>query len=156
MRQHELTRLGYAGLIPFAATAGGVLAAPPIAEASAMTGLCYGAVIASYMAGMGAGGLIVTDKPANRPLLPGMIAALLAWVSVIPSDVIASVAGSAPGSLVAARCGLLIAVFAYLLSIDLAAVRAGGLPDWYAPLRRRLTAGACLSLLVIALGAAAR
>ncbi len=152
-RKTELTILGYAGLTPFAAAAVGAWALPnPHAGEAAGVGLVYGAVIAAYMAGMGAGALIVADPSTNdlgrprEPLLAGMVAALVAWLAAAPS-----IFGVDPAP--TARAVTLILVFAWLLLRDLRAVSGGGLPAWYGPLRIRLTAGACAALAAIAAAA---
>lgn len=144
-RQRELSLLGYAGLIPFfGGAAASCVDDGPHVQLGTTIVLLYGAVIASYMAGMGAGALVTTNPPVRRSLLPGMIAALVAWGAIVPTGFGRS--GDASG---VAGLGALMVVFGYLLARDLAAVREGSLPDWYAPLRRRLTAGASASLVVV-------
>ncbi|RZO65449.1 MAG: DUF3429 domain-containing protein [Parvularculaceae bacterium] len=153
MRQKELTRLGYAGLAPFVASAIGVLAMPEATpNMAAIIGTVYSAIIASYMAGMGAGGLIVSGRPADRALLPGMIASLIAWLAALPLGLSETAGLVLSFNYIPQRCVLMIAVFIYLLKIDLEAVAANGLPGWYAHLRKRLTLGACISLATIAAG----
>ncbi|MGF1544691.1 MAG: DUF3429 domain-containing protein [Parvularculaceae bacterium] len=146
-RQSELTFLGYAGLLPFAAGAVGawVLPAPHAAEAAGV-GVAYGGIIAAYMAGVGAGELLVGVRAEGprEPLLAGMVAALVAWLAAAPA-----IFGVDPS--LAARAGALAIVFAWLLLRDLRAVRRGGLPAWYGPLRIRLTLGACAALGAIAI-----
>ncbi len=147
-RQRELIYLGYSGLIPFAAGALSQWAPAGIASADIVLAareimLAYGAIIVGYMAGMGAGALIVTEKPATDRLWPGMAATLAAWVAIWPA-----VGGVGAGALV--RHLVLIGALLYLLFRDLNAVKAGGLPDWYAHLRIRLTAGASASLAISA------
>lgn len=153
-RQRELSLLGYAGLIPF--FAGAVLQwtpneilGPRTIAAACDALLAYGAIIVAYMAGMGAGGLIVTDRPASDRLWPGMAATLAAWAAIWPT-----LAGVDIGML--ARHLILIGALLMLLFRDLRAAKAGGLPAWYGPLRIQLTAGACASLALSAAAAAIR
>ncbi|MEM9262740.1 MAG: DUF3429 domain-containing protein [Pseudomonadota bacterium] len=140
-RQRELSLLGYSGLIPF--FVGALMTfvdKGPNAFLGASIVIAYGTVIVSYMAGMGAGALIVKDKPAGRPLLPGMICTLIVWIATLGFLL--------NGKMIVGATAMLamIATFAYLLFIDLIAVEKGGLPDWYGPLRIRLTIGACSAL----------
>jgi len=152
-RKAELTALGYAGLIPFAAGAALVWAAPaappgvPLdGELIARVTLLYGGIIAAYMAGAGAGSLIAAEKPAAQPLAPGMIAARAAWGALFPAPL------WIPGAVgEALRFIVVIAALLCLLILDLGAARAGVTPSWYGPLRIRLTTGATLCLALIAL-----
>ncbi|MEO0399312.1 MAG: DUF3429 family protein [Pseudomonadota bacterium] len=136
-QKDELTNLGLLGVAPFALGAVVAWLSPAIlpwsigAAANQIT-LVYGAVIASYMAGMGAGGLVAAGNERRAPLLPGMMAALLAWLAAWPGATFLSVGGFF-------RYSLIIVVLAYLLVRDLTAIRAGDFPNWYAPLRVRLT-----------------
>ncbi|MBI1392706.1 MAG: DUF3429 family protein [Alphaproteobacteria bacterium] len=145
-RQRELSLLGYAGLIPFVAgTAIAFVDDGAHLDAGLTVIMFYGGIIASYMAGMGAGALVVSEKPAGRPLLPGMLAALVAWIVIMPSGF-----HRTDDLWTAARLFALAAVFLFLLTIDLKAVRSGGFPDWYGALRIWLSFGACLALAVVA------
>ena len=73
-----------------------------------------------------------------------MIAALVAWIAIWPRVFAFDLDA-------AWRCILLIGVLAYLLFRDLRAVSENGLPDWYGPLRIRLTIAACSFLGLIAI-----
>ncbi len=150
-RQAEMTRLGLMGLVPFLFGAAAVWIAPlfPEGDIFALTMhsmvLAYGGIIAAYMAGVGAGGLLVGGRAENEPLLPGMIIALVAWVAVW---------GNLPFTLVipgAWRHGLVLVALIYLLLRDLRAVEAGNLPSWYGALRIRLTFWAGLSITAVIL-----
>ena len=148
-RRAEMTELGLAGLAPFWLAAVALWTAPFITSMNfALTmhsmALVYGAVIASYLAGIGAGGLIAGARPSNEPLLPGMVATLLAWIAawtIWPFDLHLGAAW---------RHLLILFVLIYLLFRDLRAVAAGALPSWYGSLRVRLTFWAGLAILAIA------
>ncbi|MEL6379519.1 MAG: DUF3429 domain-containing protein [Pseudomonadota bacterium] len=147
---YPLTRLGYLGLIPFGFGAGIAwlspwLVSPAIALTIAMGTIAYGGIIAAYMAGMGAGGLLTQNKPGIMTYLSGMIATLIAWLMIIPDGYF--FLSIAP---VWRVVGLII-VFAYLYARDLQLAVAGTWPDWYTRLRFRLTAWVFIAL--TALGA---
>lgn len=143
-KQTEMTRLGLLGLIPFVSGAVAVWLAPWLLpthlalDFHQMT-LAYGAIIVAYMAGVGAGAMLGA-RAAGRGLLPGMLATLAAVVCILPPGVFFFSAGAAWRHLV------IILLLIYLLLRDLAAVRVGETPAWYAPLRIRLTFWACVSL----------
>lgn len=144
-----LTRLGLLGLIPFLFGVLAVWISPLLLptrhfalEVHNLT-LAYGGIIAAYMAGMGAGGLIAGPGDEDSRLLPGMLGALTAWIAVSPS---------LPFGLyidASWRYFMVLIVLLFLLWRDLRAVQMGGLPAWYAPLRIRLTFWASLSIIAI-------
>ncbi|MEL7489030.1 MAG: hypothetical protein AAGJ87_17685, partial [Pseudomonadota bacterium] len=79
-----------------------------------------------------------------EPLLPGMIATLVAWLAawtIMPFHIHLGAAW---------RHLIILLVLIYLLLRDLRAVEAGALPSWYGPLRMRLTFWAGLAILAIA------
>lgn len=142
--KNAMTRLGFWGLAPFAAAAAGVWLSPTFVPAGLAydlgeIALLYAAVIASYLAGAGAGGLLARGS-GGEGLAPGMIAALILWVNAWPQGALFI---SLPS---AARYLIAIAIFIYLYLRDRNAVAAGLLPDWYGVLRIRLTFWACLML----------
>ena len=148
-RKEELTRLGFAGLVPLVAGAVLVWLLPAItpqwvAMAVNKIVLAYAGVIAAYMAGAGAGAILASPNQTREPLLPGMIAALIAWIAILPDGFFFLYLPFFW------RYALLILVFAYLLLRDLRAVETGQLPSWYGNLRVRLTLWACLSMALIA------
>ncbi|MEL6506200.1 MAG: DUF3429 domain-containing protein [Pseudomonadota bacterium] len=148
--EYPLTRLGYLGLIPFGFGAGIAwlspwLVAPGLALTIATGTLAYGGIIAAYMAGMGAGGLLGQNRPGVMTYLSGMIATLVAWLMIIPDGYF--FLSIAP----VWRVVGLFAVFIYLYARDLQLAVAGTWPDWYARLRFRLTAWVVIAL--VALGA---
>ncbi|MEM9170721.1 MAG: DUF3429 domain-containing protein [Pseudomonadota bacterium] len=144
-RRGELTALGYAGLLPFFAAAIGVWTEPSagLAAPARALAIAYGAIITAYMAGIGAGGLILGRAPTREALLSGMIATLVAAAAAWPTLPFGILLPTS------ARAGMLIAALIYLLLRDRRAARAGGLPAWYPALRVRLTTGASLSLLAV-------
>ena len=82
--------------------------------------LTYGAVIASFIAGIHWGIYLFKDTALNL-FVHSNIAALLAWFAVV-----ASVPGSA---------GILIICFLYLLFIDKQLANAGTIEAWYMRMR---------------------
>lgn len=143
-RQDEMTRLGLLGLLPLWIPALLIWAAPlvvPLSLASLLVEIAfaYAAVIAGYLAGVGAGGLIGRREDRGEPLAFGMAAALVAWFAIWPTGPFAP----------AWRAVLIILVLSYLLLRDLRAAAAGDFPAWYGPLRIRLTFWAALALLLI-------
>ena len=105
--------------------------------------LAYGGVIAAYLADVGAGGLLSGSRGLNDALLPNMVVALVAFLAVWPNfplnlDIAA-----------AWRHAMVLFVLIYLLLRDLRAIAAGNLPQWYGPLRKRLTFWAGISILAI-------
>lgn len=147
-RREELTGLGLMGLVPFFVCVIGVWLSPWIVSPGAADGLralalFYGAIIVSYLAGFGGGGILAKSPATREPFLPGMIAALAAWLAMLPADAFGVYL---PDYL---RYFLVIAAFAYLLLRDLRAVAGGLLPGWYGALRIRLTFWAVISLMLI-------
>lgn len=147
-RRRELTQLGYWGLAPFIVAFVGVWLSPIIvsyAVADGLRGLAlfYGAIIVGYLAGFGGGGILAKSPVTNEPLLPGMVAALIAWIALLPNDAFGIILRDYM------RYFLIIAALAYLLLRDLRAVSEDLLPDWYGRLRIRLTFWAVISLMMI-------
>lgn len=150
-RQEELTKLGFAGVIPFIGGAVLIWILPLLGSYAAAIAmnihsvvLAYGGIIAAYMAGTGAGAIITSPVKTKEPLLPGMIATLIAWIAIMPNGFLVFSIGAAW------RYGLIIFVLIYLLFRDLRAVENRQLPSWYGNLRVRLTIWASLGLLLIA------
>ncbi len=136
--------LGLAGLIPFLASAGALAAGVggleeggPLYLAVARISLAvYGAVILSFLGGAHWGQELAAARPAA--LAAAVSPSIAGWFAVI----VASPPLSRPGI----GFSLLILGFVALLAYDLAAVRAGLWPRWYARVRLVLTAGAVASL----------
>jgi hypothetical protein len=143
-RQDEMTRLGLMGLAPLWAPAVLIWAAPLVVPMSAAAllveiALAYAAVIAGYLAGVGAGAMLARPDSPREPFVFGMAAALIAWFAILPIGPLAP----------AMRAFLIILVLIYLLLRDLRAVSGCDLPGWYGALRVRLTFWASLAILLI-------
>jgi Protein of unknown function (DUF3429) len=78
------TRLGYGGLLPFAAGALLVWLVRPDAQPYVARGLAaYGALIASFLGGIHWGLAMRQASPTARGLLWGVVPSLLAWPAVM-------------------------------------------------------------------------
>lgn len=148
-RQAEMTRLGLYGLIPFAFGAIAVWITPLLPDGAGFARtmhsmvLAYSGIITVYLAGVGAGGLVAGPRGVNDALLPNMVVTLIAFLAVwtnLPFHLDIPLAW---------RHAILFLALIYLLLRDLRAVEAGNLPQWYGPLRIRLTFWASLSILAI-------
>jgi len=127
--------LGYAGLLPFFASALAVHLLPgALANEAAAILLAYGCVILSFLGGIGWGvGLLVKSDPSSlfvAGVLPSLLA-VAAWLIPGPSALVMLVLGY---------------VAMFLLHRGMA--QAHGLPPWFVTLRLHLSAGASLSLIV--------
>lgn len=147
-RKQELTQLGLWGLAPFIVSFVAVWLSPwlisdYVADGFRALALFYGAIIVSYLAGFGGGGILARSQGTNESLLPGMVAALAAWLALLPADAFGLVLRDY------LRYFLIIAALAYLLLRDLRAVSDGLLPPWFGALRIRLTFWAVISLMMI-------
>ena len=144
--------LGYGGLLPFALLAAATgaggsrslqVAAPlqvggPLLVHGGPALFAYGAVILSFVGALHwAFAMTLPDLPAprrNAVFAWSVVPALLAWVALALAP--------APAAVV------LILGFLTQYGRDVALTRVTRLPAWYLPLRLRLTAVACLCLLV--------
>lgn len=128
--------LGYGGLLPFLTLAAASAADVHHRLAWSEVLVAYGAVILSFVGALHWGFAMLGDglSAAERRgcYLWSVVPALLAW----------------PASWLGAplACGLLIFGFVLHYLQDRRLVRLLDLPGWYLPLRRRLTAVACLAL----------
>ena len=129
--------LGYGGLLPFLALAAVGLWAPSTPWWSAAL-LAYGAVILSFVGAlhwgfaMAQSGLSAPER--TRCFVWSVVPSLMAWpATLLPA---------APGA------ALLIAGFAAHLVQDHRLAARTSLPEWYLPLRWRLTVTACVCLAV--------
>ena len=147
--EEQMTRLGYYGLIPFVFGAVAIWVAPLFPGGTGFglqmhsMVLAYGGIIAAYLAGVGAGGLLSGPRSVDDNLLPNMIATLVAFLSVWTNLPFTLDIGAAW------RHAMVFLVLIYLLLRDLRAVEAGNLPQWYGALRTRLTFWAGISLLAV-------
>ena len=137
--------LGFAGLIPFYATAVGALLSDDLLLVSLLVQaqLVYGAVIASFLGAVHWGLAMAVPEPPGSRLFVSVLPGLAGWAIV--------------GLLSAHQTfalALFIALFGVLYFYDRSAVQAGRAPAWYGALRGPLTALAMvafgLSLLAVA------
>jgi len=138
--------LGYAGALPFVATALAARADPAHASLWAFALLAYGAVIVSFVGAlhwgvaMSASGLDGGFAQRRSVLYAwSVVPCLLAWAALLTHAVFLG------GTVWAAA--LLVLAFVAHYRFDRPLARAMRLPAWYLPLRLRLTLVACLSLL---------
>lgn len=144
---HALTQLGYTGLIPFGFGAvilwlSPWLVSPGIALTTQAGTLGYAGIIASYMAGMGAGSLLTRERGGLATYLPGMIATLIAWLMIVPDGYFFFSLSPVWRTLIMAM------IFIFIYVQDTRMAMHDDWPRWYAQLRFRLTAW-----VIIALGA---
>lgn len=152
LRQAEMVRLGYYGLIPFAISAGAVWFSPwllpqYVALDFHQFALIYGGVIVAYLAGVGAGGQLRALSTSDRSFLPSMLAALGGFFIILPNGVFFLSIGGVWRHLI------IVLLLIYLLLRDLRGVDLGVLPKWYGVLRVQLTlaASACIALIIVRL-----
>lgn len=127
--------LGIAGLVPFVGLAGIIVLNPKLPAAEAWRVLTlYGAVILSFLGGVHWG--LAMARGIERGYLASVVPAFGGWFAVAFLPPRPAATALAVG-------------FTLLLLHDLARVEGGEAPEWYAPLRRWLTA-----IVLGALGAA--
>jgi hypothetical protein len=127
--------LGYAGLIPFVVfTAGSWVSLPYVDDATAIL-LSYAAVILSFMGAIH-WGLAMANNHAHgaKYFIASVIPALLAWLALLLSQPLA--------------LALLLLGFIGLLIYDRRVEQPQHMPDWYIPMRLRLTFVVALCLAV--------
>jgi len=133
--------LGWLGVVPFAALSLAPLLLGPHEAVRAVTGLVlYAAIILSFMGGAQWGLAMAREVDQQADLSRRLT------VSVLPALAAYAMAILPPR---AALLGLAL-VFGALLAYDLATVRAGIAPAWYARLRIQLTVAVVLCLVVAA------
>ena len=126
--------LGFAGMIPFIATAAiNLIPGAPLHELSQYALLAYGAVILSFLGGIRWGLAMLTTDAANLfgPLFVSIVPATLGWFAL----------------LLTSSMGLMLLAlgFAAMLIADL---RLSTAPPWFRSLRRPLSVGAIVSLIL--------
>lgn len=128
--------LGYAGLIPFVVLAPASLLDPHHAWTWSDALFGYGAVILSFVGALHWGFAMVmpglAERDRTRSLIWSVVPSLIAWPALllVPAEAAA----------------LLILGFVLHYLQDRRLARIVDLPQWYLPLRLRLTVIACLSL----------
>ncbi|MEO1252741.1 MAG: DUF3429 domain-containing protein [Pseudomonadota bacterium] len=142
----EMTALGLAGLIPFAASAFVVwipaTLLAPFTSAAPVFALAYAAVIAAYLTGAGAGAILAQPSGPRRWFAPGQILLLIVFFAALPDGVLYDLAHSI-------RFPIVIAAFLAILAMDLGSAREQRFPPWYGKLRIALTAGVVASLAAV-------
>jgi hypothetical protein len=128
--------LGYGGLIPFVGLAAAAFIDPETALFWDGAMVAYGAAILSFIGALHWGFAItigeLTDRQRNASLLWSVVPCLLAWVALLIPPLAAS--------------ALLVAAFLLHYWQDWRFTRVARLPEWYLPLRLRLTVVACFSV----------
>jgi len=143
-----MSRLGYMGLIPFGFGAISLWLSPWLidlytAQTIQRGILIYGAIIASFMAGMNTGNNLLAGRSTRIDYLPNMVAAIFAWICVVPDGFYFITISPAWRTL-----GLAI-IFAWLFFHDERFTQKGQWPKWYGELRFRLSAWVILALMAI-------
>lgn len=137
--------LGYGGLLPFAASALGLLLAPAYQAFWQTALLGYGAVILSFVGALHWAFAMQTEDPARASALYvwSVVPSLAGWVALLLPSLLAQ-EGMALAALL-----LIVAYGGHYLQ-DRQLARLQPLPGWYLPLRLRLSTGAVLALAVLA------
>lgn len=125
--------LGALGLIPFLGLAVLSTAGGATDDWARFALTAYGAAILSFLGGIYWGFATTDGRAAWSRLLLAVVPSLVAWGAMM--------APPGPALLV------LVAGFVLMLSVDIAAARAGHAPRWYPALRMPLTVIACAALL---------
>jgi hypothetical protein len=131
--------LGWSGVIPFAGLTALLVSNPQGTPWALPALVAYGAIILSFMGGVHWG-------IALNPATPADSVAKALTLSVMPA-LAAFGATFLPAPL---SLAVLAAGFAALLAYDLATVRRGAAPAWYAPLRIQLSAAVLARLITAA------
>ena len=147
-QREEMTRVGFYGLIPFAAGAIALWISPVILPQHIALdfhhfALVYGGLIIAYLAGVGGGAVLTPKLKTAESFLPGQLITLVAFMAILPSGVFFVSIGAVW------RHAIILILLIYLLMRDLNAVNTGVLPRWYGTLRMRLTFWASLSIVLI-------
>ncbi len=143
--------LGYGGLLPFLATASGSWLDAAQAALWQQALLAYGAVILAFVGALHWAFAMATDARTGRPTtamyLWSTVPALTGWAALL--------LGLLPGRGRAFGMVLLMVAFLFHYQQDRRLAQLITLPEWYLPLRRRLTTVASICLLASALSVAA-
>jgi hypothetical protein len=138
--------LGYGGLVPFGMLALGAWLDSHHIEIWQQALVSYGAVILSFVGALHWGFAVLGEKAlpesSDGMYLWSVVPALLGWVALLICQL--GVGYLEVGSV------LLAGGFVAHFSQDYRIARQLPLPSWYLPLRLRLTAAACLSLIISA------
>lgn len=139
MNLQQLARLlGFAGLVPFIVFSAGAWTTLPIMQNAHFVLLTYAAVILSFMGAVHWGlAMSGNDTRSKFQLGASVLPALLGWLALLIPMLYGYV--------------LLVVCFTGLLMADKLASSKGLVPDWYLPMRIRLTSVVVLCLLGAAL-----
>ena len=118
--------LGYAGLIPFVVfSIGSWISLPTVSDATPIL-IAYAAVILSFMGAVHWGFIMArSDGQYSIHLIASVIPALVAWVALLTP--------------VMSGLALLLSGFITLIIYDWSVDKKLGFPDWYVPMRIKLT-----------------
>lgn len=138
--------LGYGGLLPFAVGALGLLLVPKGHALWQAVLLGYAAIILSFVGALH-WGFAMSAPAADAPGLYSwsVVPALLGWVALLLPGVLPLLGSDSRSGTVLAATLLILAYAAHYLQ-DRRLTRRQPLPDWYLPLRLRLSSVACLCL----------
>ena len=132
--------LGYGGLIPFIVTALGVRLDGARAPFWSHALVCYGASIVSFLGALHWGFAMTSPEIGSRRqqalFLWSVVPAVIAWIALLLPD--------RPALM------LLVVTLGALLLRDRRLVGALALPEWYLPLRLKLSVVAAASLMSVA------
>ena len=125
--------LGYAGLIPFIIFSIGSWIEIPYLYNTIYVLITYAAIILSFMGAIHWGmAMSKTDNKQNKYFITSVIPALAAWFSLLIPEFFSLI--------------VLLIGFILLISYDLAVEKPQGFPNWYIPMRIKLTFVVSLSL----------
>ena len=137
MHNHETVAkaLGYAGLIPFVVFSIGAWVPLPLVSYPVDYLVAYAAVILAFMGAIHWGAAMAgPDKLRTRYFIASVIPALVAWSTLLMPQPVALV--------------VLLAGFVSLYAFDRANSQLQDFPDWYVPMRLRLTTVVAVCLAV--------
>ena len=125
--------LGYAGLIPFIIFSIRSWIEIPYLHNTIFVLITYAAIILSFMGAIHWGmAMSKTDNKQNKYFITSVIPALAAWFSLLIPEFFSLI--------------VLLIGFILLISYDLAVEKPQGFPNWYIPMRIKLTFVVLLSL----------
>jgi len=126
--------LGYAGLIPFIILSIGSWIEIPYIDNAVYALITYAAIILSFMGAVHWGmAMSKIDNKQNKYFIVSVIPALAAWFSLMIPELFSII--------------VLFIGFVALISYDLAVDELQGFPNWYIPMRVKLTFIVVLSLI---------
>lgn len=126
--------LGYAGLIPFITFSIGCWIKIPYLYNTVYALITYAAIILSFMGAIHWGmAMSKTDNKQSKYFITSVLPALAAWFSLLIPEFFSLI--------------VLLTGFLLLISYDLAVEKSQGFPNWYIPMRIRLTFIVLLSLI---------